>query len=38
MSGLLRNYNMLSGGIGDASQITAEFVNGASAGITYPTS
>jgi hypothetical protein len=38
MSGLLMNYNMLSGGIGDASQITAEFVNGASAGITYPTS
>lgn len=37
MSGLLMNYNMLSGGIGDASTITAEFVNGAQAGITYPT-
>jgi len=38
MSGLLMNYNMLSGGIGDASTISAEFVNGASAGLTYPTS
>jgi hypothetical protein len=38
MSGLLMNYNMLAGGIGEASMITAEFVNGASAGLTYPTS
>lgn len=38
MSGLLMNYNFLNGGMGDASTITAEFVNGASAGITYPTS
>jgi hypothetical protein len=37
MTGLLMNYNMLSGGIGDASQITAEFVNASSAGLTYPT-
>jgi hypothetical protein len=38
MSGLLLNYNMLQGQIGEASTITAEFVNGASAGLTYPTS
>jgi hypothetical protein len=38
MSGLLMNYNMISGGIGEASQISAQFVNGASAGLTYPTS
>lgn len=38
MSGLLMNYNMLSGGIGEASQISAQFVNGSSAGMTYPTS
>lgn len=37
MSGLLMNYSMLQGGIGEASTITAEFVNGAQAGITYPT-
>lgn len=37
MTGLLMNYNMLSGGIGEASQITAEFVNSGTAGITYPT-
>ena len=37
MSGLLMNYNMLAGGIGEASTITAEFVNGAQAGMTYPT-
>jgi hypothetical protein len=37
MSGLLMNYNMLSGGIGDASTISAEFVNGAAGGMTYPT-
>lgn len=38
MTGLLMNYNMLSGGIGEASTITAEFVNSANAGMTYPTS
>ena len=38
MTGLLMNYNMLDGQIGEASQITAEFVNNASAGMTYPTS
>lgn len=37
MSGLLMNYNMLSGGIGEASTISAEFVNGSQAGMTYPT-
>jgi hypothetical protein len=37
MSGLLMNYNMLAGGIGEASTITAEFVNAAQAGMTYPT-
>jgi hypothetical protein len=38
MTGLLMNYNMLSGGIGEASTITAEFVNSSQAGMTYPTS
>lgn len=38
MSGLLMNYNMLNGGVGEVSTITAEFQNGAQAGITYPTS
>jgi hypothetical protein len=37
MSGLLMNYNMLAGGIGDVSKITAEFVNASQAGLTYPT-
>jgi len=37
MSALLFNYNMLAGGIGAASEMTAEFVNAAQAGITYPT-
>lgn len=37
MSGLLMNYNMLSGGVGEASTITATFQNGAQGGITYPT-
>jgi hypothetical protein len=37
MSGLLMNYSMLAGGIGEASTITAEFVNAAQAGMTYPT-
>lgn len=38
MSGLLMSYNMLDGGVGEATQITAEFVNGSQAGLTYPTS
>jgi hypothetical protein len=38
MSGLLMSYNFLDGGVGDASQISAEFVNASQAGITYPTS
>jgi hypothetical protein len=38
MSGLLMNYNGLDGSIGEASQITAEFVNAAQGGMTYPTS
>lgn len=37
MTGLLMNYNMLDSGVGEASEITAEFVNSAAAGITYPT-
>lgn len=37
MQGLLMNYNMLQGSIGEASTITAEFVNGSQTGITYPT-
>jgi hypothetical protein len=37
MSGLLMSYNALDGGVGEATQITAEFVNGAQAGMTYPT-
>lgn len=38
MSGLLMNYNMLSGSVGDATQISAEFVNASQSGLTYPTS
>jgi len=37
MTGLLMNYNMLAGGIGEASTITAEFVNSSQSGMTYPT-
>jgi hypothetical protein len=37
MSGLLTTYNFLAGGIGEVSKITAEFVNGSQAGMTYPT-
>src|SRR6266496_844565 len=33
MSGLLMNYNFIDGGVGAASEISAEFVNGAQAGI-----
>jgi hypothetical protein len=38
MSGLLMGYNFIDGGVGGASEITAEFVNGAQAGLTYATS
>ena len=38
MTGLLMNYNMLDGSVGDASSITAEFVNASQTGMTYPTS
>ena len=38
MSALLFNYSALSGGIGEASQMTVEFTNASSTGITYPTS
>ena len=38
MQGLLMSYNMLDGGVGEASQITAEFDNGSQTGMTYPTS
>jgi hypothetical protein len=34
---LLMNYTFLDGSLNDASQITAEFINGAAAGMTYPT-
>lgn len=37
MTGLLMNYNMLNGGVGDASSIQAEFVNSSQSGMTYPT-
>lgn len=37
MSGLLMSYSMLSGSVGEASMIEAEFVNAAQAGVTYPT-
>lgn len=38
MTGLLMTYNFLDGAVGDASEVTAEFVNSSQAGITYPTS
>jgi hypothetical protein len=38
MSGLLMNYSMLDGAVGDASKVSYEFQNGAQAGVTYPTS
>jgi len=37
MSGLLFTYGALGGAVGEASAMSAEFVNGAPAGITYPT-
>jgi hypothetical protein len=38
MTGLLFNYNMLDGSIGDMSTIKASFRNASQSGITYPTS
>jgi len=38
MSALLMNYNMLSGSVGEASTITAEFQNGSQSGVSYLTS
>lgn len=38
LQGLLMTYNMLDGSVGDATQISCEFDNGAQAGMTYPTS
>lgn len=35
---LMMTYPMLDGKVGDANSATYEFVNGASAGVTYPTS
>jgi hypothetical protein len=37
MTALLMNYNMLAGGIGEASTISAEFQNSSQAGLTYLT-
>lgn len=37
MSGLLVNYSMLDGKVGDASSVTYEFINGSQSGVTYPT-
>ena len=37
MTGLLMNYSGLSGSVGEASTITAEFQNSSQTGITYPT-
>jgi len=37
MTGLLMTYNMLDGGVGEVTEINAEFVNSAQAGMTYPT-
>lgn len=38
MTGKLFTYNPLSGSIGDAATMSAEFKNSGSGGITYPTS
>jgi hypothetical protein len=37
MTGLLMNYNFLAGGIGEASTISAEFVNSSQTGMQYLT-
>jgi hypothetical protein len=38
MTGLLTNYSMLDGSIGEPSMINATFKNASQAGMTYPTS
>lgn len=38
MTGLLMNYPMLDGKVGDANMATYEFVNSSQAGVTYATS
>jgi hypothetical protein len=37
MTGLLMNYPMLDGKVGDASSVTYEFQNSSQSGVTYPT-
>jgi hypothetical protein len=37
MTGLLMNYNMIDGAVGEPSMIKATFVNSSQAGMTYPT-
>lgn len=37
MTGLLMNYEMLKGGVGQPSKTTAVFVNSSQTGMTYPT-
>jgi len=37
MTGLLMNYNMVDGGVGNASTIKATFQNNSQTGMTYPT-
>jgi hypothetical protein len=37
MTGLLMNYNMIDGSVGEASTITAEFVNSSQTGVQYLT-
>ena len=34
---LLFNYSMVDGAVGDASNMSAEFINASQAGVTYPT-
>lgn len=38
MSGLLMNYSMVDGKVGDALSVSYEFQNGSQSGVTYPTS
>lgn len=38
MSSLLFTFSPVAGAVGEASSMTAEFVNGSQSGITYPTS
>jgi hypothetical protein len=37
MTGLLMNYNMVAGGVGEASTISAEFINSSQTGVQYLT-